>query len=158
MITVFSLLTRMFGFFFRIFLSRAIGAEALGMYQVALSIFMVLLTVVSSGFTLIISRMTAGFRGSENKKEIGSLVTSSLFVGLAVSVFLCLVILLFKNLFVNLFTDKNCINILIILLPSLIFSSDCVSSSFSPISAPLFFLLLWLSSSQYFFEVSIMSF
>ena len=118
MITVFSLLTRMLGFFFRIFLSRAIGAEALGMYQVALSIFMVLLTVVSSGFTLIISRMTAGFRGSENKKEIGSLVTSSLFVGLAVSVFLCLVILLFKNLFVNLFTDKNCINILIILLPS----------------------------------------
>lgn len=123
MITVFSLLTRMLGFFFRIFLSRAIGAEALGMYQVALSIFMVLLTVVSSGFTLIISRMTAGFRGSENKKEIGSLVTSSLFVGLAVSVFLCLVILLFRNLFANLFTDKNCINILIILLPSLIFSS-----------------------------------
>lgn len=123
MITIFSLLTRMLGFFFRIFLSRAIGAEALGMYQVALSIFMVLLTVVSSGFTLIISRMTAGFRGNENKKEIGSLVTSSLFVGLAVSVFLCLVILLFRNLFANLFTDKNCINILIILLPSLIFSS-----------------------------------
>ena len=122
-ITAFSLLTRMLGFFFRIFLSRTIGAEALGMYQVALSIFMVLLTIVSSGFTLIISRMTASYRVGAKKKEIGSLVTSSLFVGLAVSVILCLVILLFRNLFANLFTDKNCIYILIILLPSLIFSS-----------------------------------
>ena len=122
-ITAFSLLTRMLGFFFRIFLSRAIGAEALGMYQVALSVFMVLLTVVSSGFTLIISRMTAGYRVTSNKKAIGTLVTSSIFVGLAVSIFLCLTIFLFRGVFANLFTDENCINILIILLPSLIFSS-----------------------------------
>ncbi len=122
-ITMFSLLTRMLGFFFRIFLSRTIGAEALGMYQIALSVFMVLLTIVSSGFTLIISRMTASYRVSSNKKAIGSLVSSSIFVGLAVSGFLCLIILLFRNLFENLFTDENCMNILIILLPSLIFSA-----------------------------------
>lgn len=122
-ITIFSLLTRMLGFFFRIFLSRTIGAEALGMYQVALSIFMVLLTVVSSGFTLIISRMIASYRVNSNKKEVGTLVTTSVIVGLIVSVVLCLIIYLFRNLFANLFTDKNCIHILIILLPSLIFSS-----------------------------------
>jgi len=88
-ITVFSLLTRMLGFFFRIFLSRAIGAEALGMYQVALSVFMVLLTIVSSGFTLIISRMTASYRVTADKKAIGRLVTTSMIVGLVVSLFLC---------------------------------------------------------------------
>lgn len=122
-ITAFSLLTRMLGFFFRIFLSRAIGAEALGMYQVALSVFMVRLTIVSSGFTLIISRMTASFRVGAKKKEIGTLVSSSMIVGLAVSIFLCLIIFLFRNLFSNLFTDANCMNILIILLPSLVFSA-----------------------------------
>lgn len=122
-ITAFTLLTRMLGFFFRIFLSRAIGAEALGMFQVASSIFMVLLTIVSSGFTLIISRMTASYRVSSDKKSVGSLVTSSLLVGLMVSVILCLVIFLFRNLFSNLFTDQNCMNILIILLPSLVFSA-----------------------------------
>lgn len=122
-ITFFSMLTRTLGFFFRIFLSRTIGAEALGMYQVALSMFMVLLTIVSSGFTLVISRTTASLRVSANKKEIGNLITSSLFVGLAVSVILCLIVFIFRNLFSNLFTDRNCINILIILLPSLVFSS-----------------------------------
>lgn len=122
-ITIFSVLTRLLGFCLRIYLSRVIGAEALGLYQVALSIFMVLLTFVSSGLTLIISRMTATYRVSSNKKATASLVTSSLFVGLAVSLILCAIILIFKNLFANLFTDQNCINILIILLPSLIFSS-----------------------------------
>lgn len=122
-ITTFSILTRLLGFLLRIFLSRTIGAEALGIYQVALSIFMVLLTVVSSGLTLIISRMTASLRVSNNKKAISSLVTSSLFIGLAVSILLCLIIFIFKNLFTGLFSDENCINILIILLPSLIFSA-----------------------------------
>ncbi|MBP3619299.1 MAG: oligosaccharide flippase family protein [Clostridia bacterium] len=113
----------MLGFFFRIFLSRTIGAEALGLYQVALSVFMVLLTVVSSGFTLIISRMTAGYRVGSDRKAIGSLVSTCAIIGLVVSVFLCLVIFVFRNLFQNLFTDENCINILIILLPSLVFSA-----------------------------------
>ena len=123
LITVFSVLTRFLGFMFRIFLSRTIGAQALGLYQVALSIFMVLLTVVSSGFTLIISRMTASYRVALDKKSIGSLVTTCIFIGLAVSTSLCVVILIFRNLFQNIFTDQNCMNILIILLPSLVFSS-----------------------------------
>lgn len=122
-ITAFSLITRMLGFFFRIYLSRTIGAEALGMYQVALSVFMVLLTLVSSGFTLIISRMTASFRVSSNRKAMATLVTSSAIVGLLVSIVLCLVVFIFRNLFANLFTDQNCMNILIILMPSLIFSA-----------------------------------
>ena len=120
---MFSVLTRLLGFLLRIFLSRTIGAEALGLYQVALSVFMVLLTVVSSGLTLIISRMTASYRVSQDKKATASLITSGLLLALVVSVILCAIILIFKNLFAHLFTDENCVNILIILLPSLIFSA-----------------------------------
>lgn len=123
LITLFTMLTRTLGFFFRIFLSRTIGAEALGIYQVAMSVFMVLLTIVSSGFTLVISRMTAGYRVNEDKRSIGSLISACTILGLIVSISLCSIVFLFRNLFSNLFTDENCINILIILLPSLIFSS-----------------------------------
>ena len=123
LISVFSVLTRLLGFLLRIFLSRTIGAEALGLYQVALSVFMVLLTVVSSGLTLIISRMTASYRVSQDKIATASLITSGLLLALVVSVILCAIILIFKNLFAHLFTDENCVNILIILLPSLIFSA-----------------------------------
>ena len=123
LITFFSILTRIAGFFFRIYLSRVIGAESLGMYQVASSIFMVLLTVVSSRNTLIISRMSAGFRAKKEGKKEASLTATALIFTLIISVVLCLVVLIFRNLFAKLFTDQRCMEILIILLPSLVFSA-----------------------------------
>lgn len=123
LITIFSILTRVLGFLFRVYLSRTIGAESLGMYQVASSVFMVLLTVVSSGIPLIISRMSAGYRVKKDSKSEGSLVTTALIFGLVISVILCLIVFLFRNLFSPLFTDIRCVEILIVLLPSLVASS-----------------------------------
>ena len=123
LITFFSILTRILGFFFRIYLSRTIGAESLGMYQVASSIFMVLLTVVSSGIPLIISRMSAGYRVKKDGKSEGALVSTALIFALVISGVLCGVVFLFKSLFSSLFTDARCVEILIVLLPSLIASS-----------------------------------
>ena len=123
LITGFSILTRIAGFIFRIYLSRAIGAEALGLYQVAFSVFMVLLTIVSSGLPFIISKLTASYRVGDNKKKQGAILSSALIIGLIISLLLSCVVLIFKNLFANLFTDGACIFILIALLPGLIFSS-----------------------------------
>ena len=122
LITFFSALTRVAGFFFRIFLSRVLGAEALGIYQVASSIFGVLLTVVSSGLPLIISRLNAGYHATKEEKKEGPLVTVAIIFSVIVSVILCLIVLLFKRVFAS-FTDARCIEILIILLPAIIFSS-----------------------------------
>lgn len=123
LITFFSILTRIAGFLFRIYLSRSIGAESLGMYQVAFSIFMVLLTVVSSGVPLIISRMGSAFRAKNEKKKEGALVSTALIFSLILSVILCVIVFVFKKAFSSLFTDTRCIEILIVLLPALIFSA-----------------------------------
>ena len=123
LITIFSIITRIAGFLFRIILSRTIGAEGVGLYQVASSVFMVLLTVISSGIPLIISRMNAGFIARKEKKKEGSLITIALIYTVLLSAILCLVVLIFKNLFAHLFTDERCIEILLVLLPSLIFSA-----------------------------------
>lgn len=123
LITFFSVITRVLGFLFRIYLSRAVGAEALGMYQVAFSIFGVLMTVVASGLPLIISRMTAGFRAKKEKRKEGALVAVALIFSLVISIVLCVVVILFRFLFAKMFTDERCIQILIVLLPSLVFSA-----------------------------------
>ncbi len=123
LITSFSILTRLLGFLFRIFMSRTIDAEAIGLYQVSFSVFMIFVTIVSSGLPLIISRMTASFRVKNDKKNMARLVTSSLILSLVVSVFLCLIVLVFKNLFAKLFTDETCIMLLIVLLPGVAFSA-----------------------------------
>lgn len=123
LISVFSFLTRVAGFVFRIILSRVVGAEGMGLYQVASSVFMVLLTVISSGIPLIISRMTAGYNARKEQGKEGKLVAVALVYVLILSIVLCAIVLLFRSLFSNLFTDERCIQILIILLPSLVFSS-----------------------------------
>ena len=123
LITGFSVLIRVFGFLFRIYLSRTLGAEALGLYQVAFSVFMVLMTVVSSGLPFIISRMCASYRINGDRKKQGSLISSALILGLVISLAICGIVLLFRNLFANLFTDEACIWILLALLPALVFSS-----------------------------------
>lgn len=123
LITVFSFLTRISGFLFRILLSRVVGAEGVGIYQVASSVFMVLLTIISSGLPLIISRMSATYLANKEKKQEGTLISVALIFALVMSIILCIVVLLFKNVFAKLFTDQRCIEILIVLLPSLVFSS-----------------------------------
>lgn len=123
LITSFSILTRLLGFMFRIFMSRTIDAESIGIYQVAFSVFMIFVTVVSSGLPLIISRMTASYRAKNDKKSMGKLVSSSLILALVVSVLLCLIVYIFKNLFAKLFTDETCIMLLIVLMPGVIFSA-----------------------------------
>ncbi len=123
MLTSFSVLTRTLGFLFRILLSRSIGAEGLGAYQIAFSIYMVLETFISSGLPLVISKITSVSVTSNNKKKEFSSVSAALIIGLITAIILCSVVLIFRNVFSLLFTDKRCLNILITLLPALVFSS-----------------------------------
>ncbi|MBR7091225.1 MAG: oligosaccharide flippase family protein, partial [Clostridia bacterium] len=67
-VAIFSVLTRAIGFLFRIYLSRELGAELLGVYYAAFSVFMVLVVVVSSGIPLAISKMTAVYRVRNNRR------------------------------------------------------------------------------------------
>lgn len=120
-ITSFSVLTRIIGFLFRIYLSRAIGAENLGIYQIAFSVYMVLETFVSSGLPLTVSKLIS--KDPENKKSISSVICAALIIGLIIAIVLCSIILLGRNIVASLFTDIRCLNILLTLLPGVVFSA-----------------------------------
>lgn len=122
-ITIFSIITRALGFIFRIYLSRALGAEALGLYQVSLSVFMVLLTIVSSGMPVVISKLTARYYAQQDKKSEGSLMSTSLLISLITSVVLIAFVLIFKSLFSKIFADDRCYTILLVLLPAIVCSA-----------------------------------
>lgn len=122
-IMFFSVVTRFVGFFFRIYMSRTIGAEALGQYQVSFSVFMVLLTIVSSGLPFVMSRLTAQYEADKDKTGQHKMVTAGVIIGIVASVVLCGLVLLFLPVLKCVFADDNCITILLILLPALVFSS-----------------------------------
>ncbi len=122
-IIIFSVITRIIGFLFRIYVSRTIGAEALGKYQVSFSVFMVLLTIISSGLPFIVSKLTAKYQTENNKLAERKMVTASLIIGVVLSIILCGLVFIFLPVLRKVFADEKCITILLFLLPALVFSS-----------------------------------
>ncbi len=128
LITVFSLMTRALGFAFRIYLSWELGAEMLGIYQVAMSVVGVLLMLVSSGLPLALSKMTAIYQTKNDQRSIARATTATLVISLALAVALSLMIFVFDTPLEKIFADSRTVLIILTLLPSVIFSA--IYSSF----------------------------
>ena len=122
-VTFFSVATRALGFFLKIYLSRKMSTELLGSYQVAMSVFGVLMTFVSSGIPVVLSRNVSFYYGKKDKKAIGSIVSSGLILTGIICVFVSVIILCFPSLVGRFFTSEASMQMLKILLPALVFSS-----------------------------------
>jgi stage V sporulation protein B len=69
--TAAGVLCRIIGFFYRIFLSRAIGAEALGIYQMTVPIFSICFALTASSAQTTISRFVGDAIGQSKNKKTG---------------------------------------------------------------------------------------
>jgi len=121
-ITGFTLVDRILGFGFKVFLARNLGEVNFGIYQVALSTFFVLLTFTTSGIPLICSKLTAIARKSNDKKIEFSLVTAALISGIAVSIVICGIVLIFNRQIGRMFAARESMILLMIMLPAIMFS------------------------------------
>ena len=128
MITIFSMATRAVGFVNRIFLSRTIGAEGLGIYQVVCSVFYVLITITSSGLPIAVSKQTARLRAINNNDGGHSTVTAAALIGVSISLILTILIIVFKDYVSFLFADERCMPIFIVLLPGV--TASAIYSSY----------------------------
>lgn len=119
-ITFFSILTRIIGFFTRILMSRTLGAEAIGVYQISSSILMVFLTIVSSGVPLTISRLSAKYQALKQNELEGQAVSAGTIISTALAVIICIFTIIFKDLLIKLSGSSLAVAILIALLPTVI--------------------------------------
>lgn len=107
-LTAAGFLTKILGFFFRIFLSRSIGAEGMGIYQLILPIFALCHTVCCSGTETAISKHVAA-----EKKNSLSVLCSGFLVSLIPSI-ICSFILFTAadSISVYIIKDIRCVNLL----------------------------------------------
>lgn len=122
-VTVFSTFEKMLSFIYRIILSRSIGAEGLGIYQICLSVFSVFLTAASSGIPVTVSRLIAKNTATGNERGKHAVVSAGIVLTLFFTVPAAIVLFFGKNLYSFLFPDKDCVNIFLWLLPGLILTS-----------------------------------
>ena len=122
-VTIFSTIEKAISFFYRVVLSRIIGAEGIGIYQICLSVFAVFLTAASSGIPVTVSRLMAknsavnDIRGKHSAVTAGVVGTLIFTIPMAILLFFC------RNALGFLFSDDRCKDIFLLLLPGLILTS-----------------------------------
>ena len=92
-LTTANLITRCMGFFNRVYLSNAIGAEGMGLYQMILPLYGLAWSITSAGFTTTISRLTAQEHIRGQNGNIGRIVKQSVCLSVGISFLISLLLL-----------------------------------------------------------------
>ncbi len=120
---MFSTIEKSLSFVYRIILSRVIGAEGVGIYQICLSVFAVFLTAASSGIPVTVSRMIAKQSATGSAEGKHAVVSAGVACTLAFTVPAAVIIFFGRNLLSFLFPDDSSLKIFVLLLPGLILTS-----------------------------------
>ncbi len=119
-VTIFSVFTRLLSFIFKVYLSRAVGAEVIGLYQISLSVFYLFASVGNSGLPQILSRRIAEDNALDRGKNSQSLVSATLVLGLLFSVTTVACCLLLNKYLSFLFSDTRALTLFVIMVPSVV--------------------------------------
>ena len=95
LLTAAGLTTRLMGFFYKIFLSRAIGAEGIGIYQMIFPIYGVCYALTTSGAEIAVSRFVSRENGAGRPRSARLVLTIGL--GLALGLAVPTAFLLYTN-------------------------------------------------------------
>ena len=119
-LTFTGILSRIIGFFYRIFLSRTIGAEGLGIFQLIFPVFALLIAVSAAGIQTAVSRYCAQ---CENDRAARGYLYAGLFMSLILSVS-CMLLVHQNAAFIGLhiLAEERCVPLLRIMSWSLPFA------------------------------------
>ncbi|MGB4438876.1 MAG: oligosaccharide flippase family protein [Sedimentibacter sp.] len=86
-LTTATTIVRIVGMLFRIYLANILGSEGMGLYQLILSFYMLMVTLATSGIRIAVSRLISEELALKNysnaKKVLSQSIVLSLFTGFA---------------------------------------------------------------------------
>lgn len=126
-VTMFSVITRALSFLFKIYLSRTLGAEVMGLYQIALSMFFLFSALSASGLQTVLSRKTAELRAVGKTENIFTLFSATFLIGSGIATATFLIILLCRPILPDLMSDARSIPLFLLMSPALI--TTCIYST-----------------------------
>ena len=178
LLTLSGLISRLIGFFYRIFLSQKIGAEGMGIYQLTFPIHVLTISLTSSAIQTAISRFVAQAASSScNSQDNGSLycrktfcnercyLTAGLMLSLSLAFFCTVSLYRFSEFAaVHFLEEPRCAPLLQILSLTIPFAAihACINGyfyglkkTFVPAASQLLEQVVRVASVWLFFEVSI---
>ena len=103
-------------------MSRSLGAEIVGLYQIALSVLLMLFTI-TAGAPTVLSRKVAEAGVNGDIKKQNALLSASAVMGLGVSAVICAVLYALGDRLSFLFSNPQCLPLFFIMLPTLLTST-----------------------------------
>lgn len=94
-------IVRIFGFIYKIFLSRTLGETGLGVYHMVFNFLMICVSVTTTGIPTALSCLVANKRAIKDKHATNTLFISTLYVAFAISLIISLVVT-FNSKFISL--------------------------------------------------------
>jgi stage V sporulation protein B len=96
-LTAAGLATRVLGFVYRIYLSNAIGAEGMGLYQLIMPVYSLAWSVSCAGFTTAISKLTAAEKARGGYGNIWRIIKICVLISTVIAVSLSYVLYFFAS-------------------------------------------------------------
>ena len=119
-----SIITRILGFIFRIYIAEKLGAEGMGLYQLITSLYMLVVTFATSGVSLAVSCMIAENIATNKYGCSKSVLKISILWALSVSIIVSIILIAFSLPISNhILRDNRTFYSILILAPSLPFMS-----------------------------------
>lgn len=121
-LTIANLLTGILSFVYRIFLSKSIGAEGMGVYQLILPLYMLFISLVSGGLSTSISKLVAENKAKGNYTNMYKIIkVSTIMAGLWSIVFSCIIAFNADFLAREILKDDRTLYSVIIFSPAIVF-------------------------------------
>ncbi len=116
-----SIVSQLLGFIYRIFLSRLIGAEIMGLYQLIMPVYSVIMSLTVVGLTVSVSNLSSGYHALGNRKAITQVLSRCVLVFLILFALVAgVTVLLYDPISVHLLGDARTQMGLLLLLPCIL--------------------------------------
>ncbi|MGZ4112450.1 MAG: oligosaccharide flippase family protein, partial [Tumebacillaceae bacterium] len=103
-----SLITRVLGFVYKIFLSRMIGAEGIGLFSTVFPILSLVLTLTTAGLPTAIAKLVAEALVEEDVRRVKRIVTVSMKAVLTLAIFFTILLVVLSPWLTNhVLTDRR---------------------------------------------------
>ena len=120
-LTLTSIISQVLGFVYRIFLSRLIGAEVMGLYQLIMPVYSVIMSLTATGLTVAVSNLSAEYHALGNPRAIVQLLRKALAAFLTLFALVAgVTALLYDPISVHLLGDARTQLGLLLLLPCIL--------------------------------------
>lgn len=117
-LTVFSVASQLLGFGYRVGLSRMVGAEVMGLYQLVMPVYSVLMSLTAVGLTAAVSNLSSRYLALGNSRAVAQTLKCCVRVFFALMVPVCAVtVLLYDPISVYLLGDARTQLGMVLLLP-----------------------------------------